>query len=44
MLFFIKYIYKNKDSMAVILDFMMTANVTKLIMCPVQLLTSEIYV
>ncbi len=46
MLIFIKLlnIYKNKGLMAAILDFTMTATVTKLKMCPVHLSTSKIYV
>ena len=39
---FIKYI--NKSSMAAILDFTMAARDTNLKMCPVQLLTSKMYV
>ena len=44
MLVFIKYIYKNKDSMVAILDFTIADKVTKLQMCPVHLLTSKIHV
>ena len=43
MLVFINYIYK-KGSMAAILDFTMAAMDTNLEMCPVQLLTSKMYV
>ena len=37
-------IYKNKGSMAVMLDFMITARDINLQMCPVQLLTSKMFV
>ena len=44
MVFVLLNIYKNKGLNAAILDFTMAARDTKLKMCPVQVLTSKMYV